>query len=54
MTKNRIDTKLEQVKAAGIQKTALVLVGEFLGDTYALSKLYDKTFTHEYRKGVES
>ena len=44
----------EQVKAAGIQKTALVLVGKFLGDTYALSKLYDKTFTHEYRKGVES
>ena len=49
-----LETIAEQVKAAGIQKTALVLVGEFLGDTYALSKLYDKTFTHEYRKGVES
>ena len=49
-----LETIAEQVQAAGIQKTALVLVGEFLGDTYALSKLYDKTFTHEYRKGVES
>ena len=35
-------------------KTALVTVGEFLGDTYALSKLYDKTFTHEFRKGTEA
>ena len=49
-----LETIAEQVQAAGIQKTALVLVGEFLGDTYALSKLYDKTFTHEYRKGIES
>ena len=49
-----LETIAEQVQAAGIQKTALVLVGKFLGDTYALSKLYDKTFTHEYRKGVES
>ena len=48
-----LETIAEQVQAAGIQKTALVLVGKFLGDTYALSKLYDKTFTHEYRKGVE-
>ncbi len=49
-----LKTIAEQVKTIGIQKTALVLVGEFLGDTYALSKLYDKTFTHEYRKGIES
>jgi len=41
-----------QVEKAGIHKTALVLVGEFLGDTYTLSKLYDKTFTHGYRKGI--
>ncbi len=44
----------EKVQAAGITKTALVTVGEFLGDTYALSKLYDKTFTHEFRKGSEA
>ncbi len=44
----------QKVQAAGITKTALVLVGEFLGDQYQLSKLYDKTFTHEFRKGISS
>lgn len=34
----------------GIKKTALVLVGGFLGDDYELSKLYDKAFTTEYRQ----
>ena len=38
------------VKEAGISKTALVVVGDFLGDEYELSKLYDKNFSHEYRK----
>lgn len=42
-----------KVKEAGIRKTALVTVGDFLGDTYELSKLYDKTFTHEYREGKQ-
>lgn len=41
----------DQVKRAGIRKTALVAVGRFLGDTFELSKLYDETFSHEYRKG---
>ena len=36
-----------------ITKTALILVGGFLGDTYERSKLYDPTFTTEFRKGVE-
>ena len=44
----------EKVKAAGITKTALTVVGDFLGDDYELSKLYDKTFTHEFRKGVDA
>lgn len=39
----------EKVKEAGIQKTALILVGNFLGDEYDFSCLYDKTFSHEYR-----
>ena len=41
-------------KQAGISKTALILVGDFLGDTpnYEKSKLYDATFTTEYRKGI--
>ncbi len=41
----------ERVKAAGIRRHALILVGDFLGDRYALSKLYDAGFTHGYRKG---
>lgn len=44
----------EKVKEAGIRKTALTVVGDFLGDEYELSKLYDKTFTHEFRKGVNA
>lgn len=39
-----------KVQAAGITKTALVLVGKFLGDEFELSKLYDETFSHEYRQ----
>lgn len=42
-----------KVKEAGITKTALTVVGDFLGDEYSLSKLYDKTFTTGYRKGTE-
>lgn len=41
-----------KVKEAGITKTALTVVGDFLGDEYSLSKLYDKAFTTEYRKGT--
>ena len=43
----------EEVKKSGINKTAQILVGDFLGNEYEKSKLYDKTFTHEYRKGIE-
>jgi len=39
----------EKVKNEKISKTALILVGDFLGDKYEVSKLYDKSFTHEYR-----
>ncbi|HDU1547852.1 TPA: cobalt-precorrin-4 C(11)-methyltransferase, partial [Klebsiella pneumoniae] len=35
---------------AGIRKTALILVGPFLGDEYHYSKLYAADFSHEYRK----
>lgn len=43
----------EKVEAAGIRKTALVVVGEFLGDSFEMSKLYDPCFSHEYRKGAD-
>ena len=32
-------------------KTALILVGDFLGGSYERSKLYDPAFTTEYRQG---
>ena len=37
--------------AAGIWKTAIILVGDFLGKEYERSKLYDPGFTTEYRRG---
>lgn len=40
----------DRVKAEGINKTAQILVGDFIGDSYERSKLYDPKFTHEYRK----
>ncbi|MDR2517961.1 MAG: precorrin-4 C(11)-methyltransferase [Spirochaetaceae bacterium] len=33
----------------GITKTALILVGSFLGGKYGLSRLYDPSFTHGFR-----
>lgn len=39
-----------KVKEADITKTAQILVGDFLGDKYELSKLYDSGFSHEYRQ----
>lgn len=35
-----------------ITKTALILVGEFLGTRYERSKLYDPGFTHEFREAT--
>ena len=34
-----------------ISKTALVLVGDFLGRDYQRSKLYDPSFTTGFREG---
>ena len=44
----------ESVQRAGITKTALIVVGDFLGTQYDRSKLYDPTFTTEYRKGSKA
>ena len=43
----------KKVRDAGITKTALTVVGDFLGDEYELSKLYDKHFSTEFRKAVD-
>ncbi len=52
----KVVTTLENLENAGkennISKTALVLVGDFLGDIYDRSKRYDGTFSHEFRKGT--
>ena len=44
-------TLAETGAANGIYKTALVLVGDFLGAAYERSCLYDPAFSTEYRKG---
>lgn len=40
----------EKVKAAGITRQAQILVGDFLGDDYERSKLYDPSYSHDFRK----
>ena len=40
-------------KEAGISQTALVMVGNFLGDVYDRSCLYDPAFTTKYRQGTQ-
>ncbi|MGI6545260.1 MAG: precorrin-4 C(11)-methyltransferase [Fastidiosipilaceae bacterium] len=47
-------TIAELTKEQGIVRQALVMVGEFLGEEYELSKLYDAQFTHGYRKGSDA
>ena len=42
---------VESAKKNKIEKTALIIVGDFLKITENKSKLYDRNFTHEYRKG---
>ncbi len=41
----------EKVKNAGINRFAQILVGDFMGNQYELSKLYDAGFSHMYRSG---
>lgn len=43
----------QKVRDAGIKKTALTVVGDFLGDEHDLSKLYDRHFTTEFRQAKE-
>ena len=39
-----------QVESAGISKTAMIIVGRALARDIPASKLYDASFSHEYRK----
>jgi precorrin-4/cobalt-precorrin-4 C11-methyltransferase len=46
-----IESLPQTVKDNNITKTALILVGNFLGNDYDRSELYNPKFTHEFRKG---
>lgn len=39
----------DKVNEADITKTALIMVGDFLGEEFYYSKLYDAQFQHEFR-----
>lgn len=47
-----VGTLAKTAAEAGIRKTALILVGDFLQGKYERSKLYDPTFTTEFREGT--
>jgi precorrin-4/cobalt-precorrin-4 C11-methyltransferase len=38
---------------AGVKKTAMVIVGRAIGRPETVSKLYDRSFSHEYRKAKQ-
>ncbi|AGK96208.1 precorrin-4 C(11)-methyltransferase [Clostridium pasteurianum] len=47
-----LDDISEKVKEANITKCAQILVGDFIDCEYEKSKLYDKSFTHMFREGI--
>ena len=46
----RLGDLAETAREHGLSKTALILVGDFLGDQYERSKLYDPAFSTGYRE----
>ncbi len=53
IVRTTVQALAKDAENAGIHKTALVLVGEFLGDQYARSCLYAPEFEHGYRKKTQ-
>ena len=49
----RLSEIAQQATENNITKTALIVVGYFLGDTYDRSKLYDPGFTTEFREATK-
>ncbi len=47
-----VGTLSASAKEHGITKTALLLAGDFLGEAKERSRLYDPTFSTEYREGT--
>lgn len=52
IVRGTLATLPEAARREGIDKTALILVGDFLGDRYERSKLYDPAFAHGFRSAV--
>lgn len=48
-----VETLRQTAEANGITKTALILVGRFLESEFTRSRLYDPTFTTEFREATE-
>jgi precorrin-4/cobalt-precorrin-4 C11-methyltransferase len=49
-----VGTLVQTARDNGVENLALLLVGDFLGNDYQLSKLYDPAFTTAFRKGRQS
>jgi precorrin-4/cobalt-precorrin-4 C11-methyltransferase len=48
-----LSTIANKTVSAGIKKTALIMVGHAIGARGTTSKLYDKNFSHEFRKATK-
>lgn len=48
-----VSTLAKTARENKVTKTALITIGHFLGDDYQRSKLYDPTFTHEFREASQ-
>ena len=48
-----VDTLPETIGAGNIKKTALIIVGDCMGDKYLRSRLYSPDFSAEFRKGTD-
>lgn len=51
IVRTTIEGMADAVRNENITKTAMIMVGDFLGETFENSLLYAKHFSHEYRKG---
>jgi len=47
-----VGTLAQTAQANGINKTALICIGNFLGNIYDRSQLYNPSFSHAFRKGT--
>ena len=48
-----VATLAQTAREAGVNNTALVTIGGFLGSEHDCSKLYDPSFSHMFRKGID-